>query len=207
MDKMGLASGDLVELSAKNKVVVRALRAHKRELSRESIRIDGTIRSNLGASIGETISVMPVKVKVAQSITLAPLQEVRFSDDPTEYFHTKLLDIPVREGQKIVIDVFGTRLAYIVSKMNPKESAIIKPSTKIIVSEVMHTGEGKSTGITYEDIGGLKGEIEHIREMVELPMKHPEVFQKLVVGAPKGVLLTGPPGTGKTLLAKAVATE
>ena len=207
MDKMGLASGDLVELSAKNKVVVRALRAHKRELSRESIRIDGTIRSNLGASIGETVFVMPVKVKVAQSITLAPLQEVRFSDDPTEYFHTKLLDIPVREGQKIVIDVFGTRLAYIVSKMNPKESAIIKPSTKIIVSEVMHTGEGKSTGITYEDIGGLKGEIEHIREMVELPMKHPEVFQKLGVGAPKGVLLTGPPGTGKTLLAKAVATE
>lgn len=207
LDELKLVSGDLLEIAGKNKVVIRALRAVKRDSTKNLIRIDGTIRANLGASIGDLISISPIKVKAAQSITLSPLQEVRFSDDPTEYFHTKLLDIPVREGQKIVIDVFGTRLAYIVSKLNPKENVIIKPSTKIIVSEIVHSGEGKSTGITYEDIGGLKNEIELIREMVELPMKHPEVFQKLGVGAPKGVLLTGPPGTGKTLLAKAVATE
>ncbi|MBI2631911.1 CDC48 family AAA ATPase [Candidatus Pacearchaeota archaeon] len=207
LDELKLVSGDLIELTGKNKVIVRALRAAKRDSTRNIIRIDGTIRANLGASIGDSIAISPIKVKAAQSMTLSPLQEVRFSDDPTEYFHTKLLDIPIREGQKIVIDVFGTRLAYIVSKTNPKENVIIKPSTKIIVSETVHSGEGKSTGITYEDIGGLKNEIELIREMVELPMKHPEVFQKLGVGAPKGVLLTGPPGTGKTLLAKAVATE
>jgi transitional endoplasmic reticulum ATPase len=204
---LNLTSGDLVEVSAKNKIVIRALRSTKRDSQNNIIRIDGTTRANIGASIGDSVKIKPTNVKAAQSVTLAPLQEVRFSDDPTEYFHTKLLDIPLMENQKIVIDVFGTRLTYIVSKTTPKENIIVKVSTKIVVSEVVQSSEGKSTGITYEDIGGLKGEIELIREMVELPMKHPEVFQKLGVGAPKGVLLTGPPGTGKTLLAKAVATE
>ena len=207
MEKLKIVSGDLIELSAKNKIAIRALRASKRDSQKEIIRIDGTARANIGASIGDSILIKLIIVKAAQTITLSPLQEVRFSDDPTEYFHTKLLDIPVRGGQKIVIDVFGTRLSYIVTKTSPKENVIIKPSSQIIVSDVVHTGEGRSTGITYEDIGGLKNEAELIREMVELPMKHPEVFQKLGVGAPKGVLLTGPPGTGKTLLAKAVATE
>src|SRR3989344_5194517 len=115
---LGIVSGDLVELGAKNKIVIRALRAMKRDAERGTIRIDGTTRANLGASIGDAVPVAPIRVKAAQSITLAPLQEVRFSDDPTEYFHTKLLDIPVRENQKIVIDVFGTRLSYIVNKTN-----------------------------------------------------------------------------------------
>ena len=114
---------------------------------------------------------------------------------------------PLSLGQKIIIDVFGTRLSYMVSKINPKDYVIITPSTKIVVSNIVSSGDNKATGISYEDIGGLKNEVELIREMVELPMKHPEVFEKLGVGAPKGVLFTGPPGTGKTLLAKAVATE
>jgi len=130
------------------------------------------------------------------------MQEVKFSANPTEYFHSRLLDVPLTLNQKIVIDVFGTKLSYVVSKILPKENVIITPSTKIIVSENAYSGDLTSTGISYEDIGGLKDEIELVREMVEMPMKHPEVFQKLGVGAPKGVLLTGPPGTGKTLLAK-----
>src|SRR3989344_1734543 len=207
MNEFNLISGDLIELHGKNKIVIRALRAPRKDSKKEIIRIDGTTRANIGASIGDAIDIKLTEIKSAQTITLSPLQEVRFSDDPTEYFHTKLMDIPVRDGQKIVIDVFGTRLSYVISKTTPKENVIIKPSTKIVVSETIVSGDGKSTGVTYEDIGGLKHEIELIREMVELPMKHPEVFQKLGVGAPKGVLLTGPPGTGKTLLAKAVATE
>ena len=207
MNEFNLISGDLIELHGKNKIVIRALRATRKDSKKEIIRIDGTTRANIGASIGDAIDIKLTEIKSAQTITLSPLQEVRFSDDPTEYFHTKLMDIPVRDGQKIVIDVFGTRLSYVISKTTPKENVIIKPSTKIVVSETIVSGDGKSTGVTYEDIGGLKNEIELIREMVELPMKHPEVFQKLGVGAPKVVLLTGPPGTGKTLLAKAVATE
>ncbi len=207
MNKLKIVSGDLIELKAKHTLVLRAVRSLKRDEGRDIIRLDGTSRTNLGASIGDEISVKPTQAKAAQSITLAPLREVQFSADPTEYFHTKLLNIPLMEKQKIVIDVFGTRLSYIIIKTTPKEAVIVTPATKIVISETVHAGDAKSTGITYEDIGGLKNEIELIREMVELPMKHPEVFQKLGVGAPKGVLLTGPPGTGKTLLAKAVAHE
>jgi transitional endoplasmic reticulum ATPase len=207
MDKLGLVSGDLVSIQGKNKLVVKVMRSLKKDSTKDIIRIDGTTRANLGVSIGDQVLIKHSQVNGLSSITLSPLQEVKFSDDPTEYFHNKLLSIPLTERQKVVIDVFGTRLSYIVSKITPKEGGVVKPSTKIVVSETVSSGDGKSTGISYEDIGGLKNEIELIREMVELPMKHPEVFQKLGVGAPKGVLLTGPPGTGKTLLAKAVATE
>jgi len=206
MNSLGLDSGDIIEIKAKSATVVKVLRLLKSD-NREIIRIDGTIRSNINASIGDKVLVTPVKILDAKTITLAPLQEVRFSDNPTEYFHTKLMHKPLSINQTTVIDVFGTRLAYVITKTNPKGYVIITPSTKIIVSDEPYSGDLKATGISYEDIGGLKNEIELIREMVELPMKHPEVFQKLGVGAPKGVLLTGPPGTGKTLLAKAVANE
>ena len=207
MEELDLHSGMLVEVKAKSTTVVKAMRSTKERTEKRTIRLDGTTRSNIGASIGDVVEVSKVKVQKAKKITLSPLQEVRFSDDPTEYFHSKLLHRPVTQGQKVVIDVFGTRLTYVVSKSEPKGNTIIVPSTKIIVSSTPYAGDLKATGISYEDIGGLKNEIDLVREMVELPMKHPEVFQKLGVGAPKGVLLTGPPGTGKTLLAKAVANE
>ncbi len=208
MEKIGLIPGDTLLLKGKIPVVVKVLRALGGEQSLGKIRLDGTIRSNLGISIGEDVEFKKIDVKSANSIVLSPLQEgIRFSDNPTEFFHNKLLDKPLVLGQSIVIDVFGTRLNYAVSKVSPKGSVIVSPSTKITISDEIYSGDARSTGISYEDIGGLKEEIDSIREMVELPMKHPEVFEKLGVGAPKGVLLTGPPGTGKTLLAKAVATE
>ena len=208
MESMQISSGDLIQVKSKNAVVLKAMRSIRSDLGREVIRIDGVTRSNIGASIGDSVEVLKADAQEAKSITLSPLQEVRFSDDPTEYFHTKLLHKPLNQNQKITIDVFGTRLNYVVTKVSPKGYVIVTPATKIIVSDAVHSEEDlRSTGISYEDIGGLRTEVESIREMVELPMKHPEVFEKLGVGAPKGVLLTGPPGTGKTLLAKAVANE
>lgn len=207
MNKLGLVSGEIIEIVGKKSTAVKVMRSIKNDLNKEIIRIDGTTRSNIGTSIGEKVGLKKLKIMEAKKVTLSPLQEVRFSDDPTEYFHSKLMHKPVGQNQKTVIDVFGTRLGYVISKMDPKGYAIVTPSTKIIVSDSPYVGDLKATGISYEDIGGLKQEIELVREMVELPMKHPEVFQKLGVGAPKGVLLTGPPGTGKTLLAKAVASE
>jgi transitional endoplasmic reticulum ATPase len=206
MGKLELDSGDIVEIKAKAKGVVKVMRSLKGD-NGNIIRLDGITRSNINASIGDKIIINKVKISEAKNITLAPLQEVRFSDDPTEYFHTRLLHKPINLNQRIVIDVFGNKLGYVISKTVPKGYVIITPSTKIIVSDVPYSGDLKATGVSYEDIGGLRNEVELVREMVELPMKHPEVFQKLGVGAPKGVLLTGPPGTGKTLLAKAVATE
>ncbi len=207
MNSLGLVSGNIVEIKGKNSSVAKVMRSVKKDNGKNIIRIDGTTRSNIGVSIGDKVSIGPVKIFEAKVVTLSPMQEVAFSDEPTEYFHTKLLHKPLATGQKTVIDVFGTRLNYVVTKTNPKDYVIVTPSTKIIVSNTAYSGDLKATGISYEDIGGLKNEVELIREMVELPMKHPEVFEKLGVGAPKGVLLTGPPGTGKTLLAKAVATE
>ncbi len=204
---LALVSGDCIEVKGKHATVIRVLRSPPRDEARDIIRIDGTTRANSAASIGEKVQVAPAKVVPAESITLAPTQEVRFSDDPTEYFHTKLLDRPLAVKQAVIIDVFGTRLRYVVSKTVPKENCIVTPATKIIVSDDVQSADAKATNVSYEDIGGLRNEVELIREMVELPMKHPEVFEKLGVGAPKGILLTGPPGTGKTLLAKAVATE
>ncbi len=206
MNKLGIVSGEIIEVKSKKAIPVKAMRSVKSDEGREIIRLDGTSRSNISASIGDKISVSKAKVSPANKITLSPLQEVRFSDDPTEYFHTKLLHQPLSLKQKVVIDVFGNKLGYTISKANPKGYLIVTPSTKIVVSDEA-SGEMEATGVSYEDIGGLKNEVEQVREMVELPMKHPEVFEKLGVGAPKGVLMTGPPGTGKTLLAKAVATE
>jgi len=207
LDYLKISSGEIIEIKAKISTVVKAMRSTKIDEQEEIIRLDGTTRSNISTSIGEEVEIKSVKIQEAKTITLSPLQEVRFSDDPQEYFHTKLMHKPLSPNQKIVIDVFGTRLSYVVSKINPKGHIIVTPSTKVIISNQTYSGDLKSTGISYEDVGGLKNEVELVREMVELPMKHPEVFQKLGVGAPKGVLLTGPPGTGKTLLAKAVATE
>jgi transitional endoplasmic reticulum ATPase len=209
MDKLGIVSGDLIEIKEKSSVVLKALRSIKKESSEDIIRLDGTTRSNIGASMGDYVEVSKeITVNEAKNITLSPNQEgIRFSDDPKEYFHTKLLHKSFKLGQKTVIDVFGTRLNYVISKTNPKGYVLVTPSTRINISEVVYTEDMRSTGISYEDIGGLKNEVELVREMVELPMKHPEVFEKLGIGAPKGVLLTGPPGTGKTLLAKAVANE
>ncbi len=209
LKELKISSGDLIEVRGKSSVLLRAVRALGKDSIDNSIRLDGTSRSNIGSSIGEFVTITRAEADPADSVTLSPMKAgIKFSDNPTEYFHMKLLSRPARVNQQIVIDIFGTKLGYVVSKVSPKKkNVLITPSTKIIVSEKVYEADLRSTGVSYEDIGGLKNEIDSIRELVELPMKHPEVFQKLGVGAPTGVLLTGPPGTGKTLLAKAVATE
>ncbi len=207
MEKLNVVSGDIILVHGKQAVPVRVVRSLAKEGTKHVVRIDGTTRANIGSSIGEKVTVQKASVAPASSVTLSPTQEVQFSNDPTEYFHSKLLDKPLTINQSVVIDVFGTRLSYVITKVVPKGQVIVTPSTTLVVSDVVTAGDGKVGGVSYEDIGGLKNEVELIREMVELPMKHPEVFEKLGVGAPKGVLLTGPPGTGKTLLARAVANE
>jgi transitional endoplasmic reticulum ATPase len=207
MEKMKLVPGDMVELKGKNVLVVKVLRALGGDKSIGKIRLDGTVRSNLGVSIEEEVEIKKVELKFATSITLAPLQELRLSQSSSEYLHSKFLDFPLSPKQKLTILASGNKLKYIVSKVAPKGSVVVVPSTEFILSEEVYSGGSDTPNIYYEDIGGLKEEIELVREMVELPMKQPEVFEKLGIGAPKGVLLTGPPGTGKTLLAKAVATE
>ncbi|RME78644.1 AAA family ATPase [Candidatus Woesearchaeota archaeon] len=211
MDKLGLDSGDFIEIKGKGKTVASVRRLPHETLTDQSeaiIRIDGNLRFNAGVSLGDTIEVRKVSCEDAEEVVLSPVERVQFSGDPTHYFHTRLLERPLARGQKIEIDVMGTQLHYVVTKVSPNTYVKVTPKTRLTISDKVVKAESlKIPDVSYEDIGGLSNEIDMIREMVELPIKHPEVFQRLGVGAPKGVLLTGPPGTGKTLLAKAVAAE
>ena len=208
MDQLSLEAGDIIEIKGKRRAVASVWRVRPEDEGLDIIRIDGTLRSNAQTSLGDKVDVRRVDYSEAQSITIAPVEQVRFSQDPTAFLRSKLIDKPAIKGQKIILDVMGTHLQFVITKVVPNQAVKITENTELIVSEKTAKADSmKMPEVRYEDIGGLKDEIESIREMIELPMKHPEVFERLGIGAPKGVLLTGPPGTGKTLLAKAVASE
>ena len=207
LESMKLESGDTVEIKGKATTVATVWRARPADDNLNIIRIDGIIRHNAKTSIGEQVEVAPVKSEKAVSITIAPVAKVQFGGDPTNYFREKLVDRSFVKGMKFVVDIVGTSLQYVVTNVQPKGVVKVDANTQIHISESEFKEGEQIPDISYEDIGGLKSEIEQIREMIELPIRHPEVFERLGIGAPKGVLLTGPPGTGKTLLAKAVASE
>ncbi len=208
MKELELETGDIIQIKGKKKAVAAVWRARPEDEGLDIIRMDGTTRFNADTSLGEKVEVTKAEYKPAQSITLAPAEQVQFSQDPTTFFHNKLIDKPMIKGQKLIFDVMGTHLHFVVTKVSPNQVVKVTNQTKVTISDTPAKADSmKIPEISYEDIGGLNDEVEAIREMVELPMKHPEVFERLGIGAPKGVLLTGPPGTGKTLLAKAVASE
>src|SRR5580658_790249 len=169
------------------------------------VRIDGLIRNNAGVAIGDMVIVKKVKAPPAEKVVVAPLEAVPPIDE--RYLADALESVPVTKGDNVMIPYFGGRLTFQVVGLSPAaEAALITQRTVFVISEKGEALRGVPQ-VTYEDIGGLRGEIQKVREMIELPLRHPEIFEKLGVEAPKGVLLYGPPGTGKTLLAKAVANE
>jgi transitional endoplasmic reticulum ATPase len=209
MNKFKINAGDVIEIQGKRKAVATVWRGRPEDDRQNIIRIDGIIRFTAGISIGEDANISIVNWDEAKSVTLSPLQDVMYNNDPTSYFHNKLIDRPLIKNQKIAIDVMGTQLYYMITAVSPSNKIVkITPGTKINVSsKKVKDTPSRMPEVTYEDLGGLKKETEMVREMVETPMRHPEVFRRLGIGSPKGVLLSGPPGTGKTLLAKAVASE
>jgi transitional endoplasmic reticulum ATPase len=216
MAELGVVSGDILRVGNKKELYLRAVRVS--DEFRGRISLGGKARSVLGLSVGEKAFVSKAeKVLILKSATLAILPHESFSDEQLKTYNSQLkdsgefkkmlADSPLSIGQKITIPTSVGKLSYAVTKVLPKKAAfgLVKKPTKIEISDDI--GKGSGANIYYEDIGGLKDEIEKVREMVEFPMKHPDIFQRLGISAPKGVLMTGPPGTGKTLLAKAVATE
>lgn len=205
MDAMDASTGDVVEIRGKRRTVAKCLPLYPSDEGRGIIRIDGLIRSNAGVAIGDVVTVRKVKAPPAEKVIVAPLEAVPPIDE--RYLADALESVPVTKGDNIMIPYFGGRLTFQVIGVSPAaEAALITQRTVFVISEKGETLRGVPQ-VTYEDIGGLKDEIQKVREMIELPLRHPEIFEKLGVEAPKGVLLYGPPGTGKTLLAKAVATE
>src|SRR5919201_791045 len=211
-ERLNITSGDALELSSLGKkTTVLSWPARSNDKGKGLVRIDGYTRNKLDVGINDQIEIRKVESKDAKSITLAPTEPLRIVGAEgylAEYLDGQLMS----KGDTIPLNVMGQRVDLVVISTNPSGPVIINDSTKITVSEesakaVQVSREAGIPSITYEDIGGLGDAVGRVREMIELPLRHPELFKRLGVEAPKGVLLHGPPGTGKTLLAKAVANE
>src|SRR5919106_351383 len=211
-ERLNISTGDALELSSLGKKnTVLSWPAKDTDRGKGLIRIDGYTRNKLDVGINDTVEVKKVETKDANSITFAPTEPLRIvgaEEYLAEYLNGQLMT----KGDTIPLNVMGQRVDLVVISTNPSGPVIVNESTKVTVSEesakaVQVSKEGGVPSITYEDIGGLGNAVGRVREMIELPLRHPELFKRLGVEAPKGGLLHGPPGTGKTLLAKAVANE
>jgi len=208
MQNLGITAGDFVEIHGKKMTVAIAWPAYAEDQGQDIIRMDGLLRRNAGVALNEYVAVRKADVKEAQSIIFAPT-DVRLSvdDEFISFVRRRFMDLPFIEGDMTMLSIFGSAIPLVVTRTRPRGPVkIVEASSVQVLSEP--TPEKKGIPIvTYEDIGGLREEIQRIREMVELPLRHPELFQRLGIEPPRGVFLYGPPGCGKTLLAKAVANE
>ena len=210
MTTLEVETGDVVELTGTRSVPALVWRGRYEDDELDIIRMDAVLRRNAGVSLGDKVKVKKVEPHEAHIIHLAPAeQEIRIRGDISSYFGNRLLGKPVARNNMVLFEYFNTVVPFVVTKTDPGGVVIITHRTQIDVSEkpVRISDISRVPEVTYEDIGGLQEETRKIREMIEIPMKHPEVFEKLGITPPNGVLLYGPPGCGKTLLAKALANE
>ncbi|MDE1769736.1 MAG: CDC48 family AAA ATPase [Thaumarchaeota archaeon] len=205
MDSLGASTGDVIEIKGKRRTVAKCLPLYPSDEGKGIIRVDGLVRNNAGIAIGDTVAVKKIKAVAAEKIVVAPLEAIPPIDE--RYLADALESVPLIKGDNVMVPYFGGRLTFQVIGVTPAADAVlVTQKTVFHIAEKGETLRGVPQ-VTYEDIGGLTDEIKKVREMIELPLRHPEIFEKLGIEAPKGVLLYGPPGTGKTLLAKAVANE
>ena len=205
MDTLTASTGDVIEIKGKRRTVAKCLPLYPSDEGKGIIRIDGLGRNNSGIAIGDTISVRKIKAVAAEKVVVAPLEAIPPIDE--RYLADALESVPLIKGDNVMVPYFGGRLTFQVIGVTPAADAVlVTQKTVFHIAEKGETLRGVPQ-VTYEDIGGISNEIKKVREMIELPLRHPEIFEKLGIEAPKGVLLYGPPGTGKTLLAKAVANE
>ncbi|WP_324662445.1 CDC48 family AAA ATPase [Haloarcula sediminis] len=223
MDEMDLENGDYIVLEGGSRAVARVWPGYPEDDSKGIVRIDGQLRQEAGVGIDDNVTVEKADVKPATSVTVALPQNLRVRGNVGPMIRNNLSGQAVTQGQTVPVSfglgplssMSGQKIPLRIAETAPSGTVVVTDSTEIQVSEKpaeqIREGEGgeapESPDVTYEDIGGLDDELEQVREMIELPMRHPELFQQLGIEPPKGVLLHGPPGTGKTLMAKAVANE
>ena len=207
MKKIGVSTGDLLSIKGKRRTVAKAMPGYIEDSEASVIRIDGSTRGNAGVGIDDKVEVSKIEGKDASNVLLAPVEPIQLGG-AEEYLGKVLEAFPVMEGDRIRFNFLGTIVEFVVVKVRPRADAVVITSlTKVEVSEKTADVVRKAPRISYEDIGGLGIQIQRVREMMELPLRYPQLFEKLGVEPPKGILLHGPPGTGKTLIAKAVANE
>ena len=205
--EMGWQAGDVVSIQGKKKTAALLWPGYPDDTGTGIVRLDGNTRRNAGVSIDDKVPLKIAQATTAESVVFAPTVPLRITGGE-EYLKRYMEGRVITRGDIIEISVMGRKIELMATRVAPsKDAAVIGDRTKIEISDKPAKEEKAGPRITYEDIGGLSAEIKKVREMIELPMKHPELFERLGVEAPKGVLLYGPPGTGKTLLAKALASE
>src|SRR6056297_255464 len=223
MDEMDLENGDYIVLEGQNRAVARVWPGYPEDDGNGIVRIDGQLRQEAGVGIDDSVTVEKADVKPATNVTVALPQNLRVRGNVGPMVRNNLSGQAVTQGQTVPVSfglgplssMSGQKIPLRIAETSPSGTVVVTDQTEIQVSEKpaeqIREGEGaaspESPDVTYEDIGGLDDELEQVREMIELPMRHPELFQQLGIEPPKGVLLHGPPGTGKTLMAKAVANE
>jgi transitional endoplasmic reticulum ATPase len=208
MRALNLVAGDVISLRGKRLTAAVAWPAYQDDQDRNIIRIDGLLRKNAGVAVNEEVTVAKAAVSEATAVTLAPV-DMRLNVDEAfqNFVQSRLLDVPFVEGDSLYVVILGSAIPFTVVHTRPSGIVRLTQSTDLqVLSEPTVSAKG-GTRVTYEDIGGLHEAVRRTREMIELPLRHPELFQRLGIEPPKGVLLHGPPGCGKTLLAKAVANE
>ena len=199
--------GQILELTYNKKTYVKLWPASPEEYGASLIKIDGITRQNIGAGLDDKISIKSVEAANAEQITLSPTEKIAI-DGLQEYMIYNYLNHVFSNGDTISLNTqMGSKIQFVITNTKPSKPVIVTENTIFKLGSLTKAVDSSVPRITYDELGGLKNEVQKIREMVELPMRHPELFDKIGVEAPKGVLLYGPPGTGKTLIAKAVAGE
>jgi transitional endoplasmic reticulum ATPase len=213
MEELHLSTGDVIEIFGRKKTFVLLWSSQPTDYGAGIIRIDGYTRNNIGAGIDDRVTIQKVKdVKKAEQVILSPTEELNIVG-LEEHLPELLEGRVIAKGDMIPLNIMGRKIGFVITSLSPSSggaSLVDSNRTEFIIGSVPKATTRGGAGVprvTYEDIGGLKNEVQKVREMIELPLRHPEIFERIGIEAPKGVLLYGPPGTGKTLLAKAVANE
>ncbi|HYM38808.1 MAG TPA: CDC48 family AAA ATPase [Thermoplasmata archaeon] len=212
---LGVDVGEIIQIVGKKSTAAKLFRVMQEDEGKGMIRIDGLVRRNVGVSLGDKVEVRKAEVLQAERVTIAPIisegHKISFGQGIENFVKRGLLKRPLNKGDVVIVPgiaLMGGALPFMVISTAPKGVVQINDDTIVeMKEEPVREGEVLTPTVTYEDIGGLKEELMKVREMIELPLKHAELFERLGIDPPKGVLLYGPPGTGKTLIAKAVANE